>query len=156
MWAQCETLKLIPLIIVLFFNILLNFFYLLQARFLLSKVNPSQTHNNMYAYGGVRLNIYNIFFVLFLKNLHELIDWNSKKLICIKSEFQCDLCNATRMFWSAITAWFELTFCFFLFHHCFGENQAMPIPSAVEIFFNFFLSVSISGGWVFYKYMLCL
>lgn len=23
-----------------------------QARFLLSKVNPSQTHNNMYAYGG--------------------------------------------------------------------------------------------------------
>lgn len=24
-----------------------------QARFLLSKVNPSQTHNNMYAYGGV-------------------------------------------------------------------------------------------------------
>ena len=27
--------------------------YLFQARFLLSKVNPSQTHNNMYAYGGV-------------------------------------------------------------------------------------------------------
>lgn len=26
-----------------------------QARFLLSKVNPSQTHNNMYAYGQVRL-----------------------------------------------------------------------------------------------------
>lgn len=25
-----------------------------QARFLLSKVNPSQTHNNMYAYGQVR------------------------------------------------------------------------------------------------------
>jgi len=24
-----------------------------QARFLLSKVNPSQTHNNMYAYGQV-------------------------------------------------------------------------------------------------------
>lgn len=24
-----------------------------QARFLLSKVNPSQTHNNMYSYGGV-------------------------------------------------------------------------------------------------------
>lgn len=24
-----------------------------QARFLLSKVNPSQTHNNMYTYGGV-------------------------------------------------------------------------------------------------------
>lgn len=24
-----------------------------QARFLLSKVNPSQTHNNMYAYGAV-------------------------------------------------------------------------------------------------------
>lgn len=26
-----------------------------QARFLLSKVNPSQTHNNMYSYGGVRI-----------------------------------------------------------------------------------------------------
>lgn len=26
-----------------------------QARFLLSKVNPSQTHNNMYAWGQVRL-----------------------------------------------------------------------------------------------------
>ena len=26
-----------------------------QARFLLSKVNPSQTHNNMYAYGVVSL-----------------------------------------------------------------------------------------------------
>ncbi len=25
----------------------------LQARFLLSKVNPSQTHNNMYAWGQV-------------------------------------------------------------------------------------------------------
>lgn len=25
-----------------------------QARFLLSKVNPSQTHNNMYAWGQVR------------------------------------------------------------------------------------------------------
>ncbi|CAG9128333.1 unnamed protein product [Plutella xylostella] len=24
----------------------------MTARFLLSKVNPSQTHNNMYAYGG--------------------------------------------------------------------------------------------------------
>jgi hypothetical protein len=24
-----------------------------QARFLLSKVNPSQTHNNMFTYGGV-------------------------------------------------------------------------------------------------------
>lgn len=27
-----------------------------QARFLLSKVNPSQTHNNMYAYGQVRVS----------------------------------------------------------------------------------------------------
>lgn len=26
-----------------------------QARFLLNKVNPSQTHNNMYAYGGVSM-----------------------------------------------------------------------------------------------------
>lgn len=30
-----------------------NIIDLFQARFLLSKVNPSQTHNNMYAYGGV-------------------------------------------------------------------------------------------------------
>lgn len=29
-----------------------------QARFLLSKVNPSQTHNNMYAYGQVNINLY--------------------------------------------------------------------------------------------------
>lgn len=29
-----------------------------QARFLLSKVNPSQTHNNMYAYGQVRFSHY--------------------------------------------------------------------------------------------------
>lgn len=27
-----------------------------QARFLLSKVNPSQTHNNMYSYGGVSIS----------------------------------------------------------------------------------------------------
>lgn len=31
-----------------------------QARFLLSKVNPSQTHNNMYAYGAVSA-LFNIF-----------------------------------------------------------------------------------------------
>ena len=30
----------------------LSFPFLLQARFLLSKVNPSQTHNNMFNYGG--------------------------------------------------------------------------------------------------------
>lgn len=35
-----------------------------QARFLLSKVNPSQTHNNMYAYGAVSTNIFN-FDILF-------------------------------------------------------------------------------------------
>lgn len=29
-----------------------------QARFLLSKVNPSQTHNNMYSYGGVSVYIF--------------------------------------------------------------------------------------------------
>lgn len=29
-----------------------------QARFLLSKVNPSQTHNNMYAYGQVSTFIF--------------------------------------------------------------------------------------------------
>ena len=35
-----------------FFNIYFHWFlklFVLQARFLLSKVNPSQTHNNMYA-----------------------------------------------------------------------------------------------------------
>lgn len=32
-----------------------------QARFLLSKVNPSQTHNNMYAYGAVSTYMFNIF-----------------------------------------------------------------------------------------------
>jgi len=32
-----------------------------QARFLLSKVNPSQTHNNMYAYGAVSMHFYFIF-----------------------------------------------------------------------------------------------
>lgn len=31
-----------------------------QARFLLSKVNPSQTHNNMYAYGQVNSIIVSI------------------------------------------------------------------------------------------------
>lgn len=35
-----------------------------QARFLLSKVNPSQTHNNMYAYGQVCFSI-------FVVNLHD-------------------------------------------------------------------------------------
>lgn len=34
-----------------------------QARFLLSKVNPSQTHNNMYAYGAVSTRY--IFYYLF-------------------------------------------------------------------------------------------
>lgn len=29
-----------------------------QARFLLSKVNPSQTHNNMYAYGQVSFRVW--------------------------------------------------------------------------------------------------
>lgn len=29
----------------------------LKARFLLSKVNPSQTHNNMYAWGQVRMSL---------------------------------------------------------------------------------------------------
>lgn len=44
-----------------------------QARFLLSKVNPSQTHNNMYAYGAVNtlfnifiLNSFNIFNIKFI------------------------------------------------------------------------------------------
>jgi hypothetical protein len=32
----------------------------LQARFLLSKVNPSQTHSNMYAYGGVSVMIWKL------------------------------------------------------------------------------------------------
>lgn len=32
-----------------------------QARFLLSKVNPSQTHNNMYNWGGVSLTPHSLF-----------------------------------------------------------------------------------------------
>jgi len=40
--------------LVLWSEILPRFMFLsLQARFLLSKVNPSQTHNNMYAWGQV-------------------------------------------------------------------------------------------------------
>lgn len=33
-----------------------------QARFLLSKVNPSQTHNNMYAYGAVSIFCFSFLF----------------------------------------------------------------------------------------------
>lgn len=36
---------------------LLPVFCFLKARFLLSKVNPSQTHNNMYAWGQVSMNL---------------------------------------------------------------------------------------------------
>lgn len=36
-----------------------------QARFLLSKVNPSQTHNNMYAYGGVSFQKKKLIFYVF-------------------------------------------------------------------------------------------
>lgn len=36
---------------------LLPVFCFLKARFLLSKVNPSQTHNNMYAWGQVSKNL---------------------------------------------------------------------------------------------------
>lgn len=32
------------------------FMFAFKARFLLSKVNPSQTHNNMYAWGQVSVN----------------------------------------------------------------------------------------------------
>lgn len=34
-----------------------------QARFLLSKVNPSQTHNNMYAYGQVSFLLLTFYFL---------------------------------------------------------------------------------------------
>ncbi|KOB76598.1 putative Protein transport protein Sec23A, partial [Operophtera brumata] len=37
-----------------------------QARFLLSKVNPSQTHNNMYAYGGVSKSAIILAFEIYL------------------------------------------------------------------------------------------
>lgn len=42
-----------------------------QARFLLSKVNPSQTHNNMYSYGGVSIwcNKFCMIYVSFIKIL---------------------------------------------------------------------------------------
>lgn len=36
---------------------LLSVLFFLKARFLLSKVNPSQTHNNMYAWGQVSMNL---------------------------------------------------------------------------------------------------
>lgn len=36
---------------------LLHVLCFLKARFLLSKVNPSQTHNNMYAWGQVSMNL---------------------------------------------------------------------------------------------------
>ncbi len=41
-----------------------------QARFLVSKVNPSQTHNSMFAYGQVRF--------LFLKNKkkYNVLGWS--------------------------------------------------------------------------------
>ena len=35
-----------------------------QARFLLSKVNPSQTHNNMYNWGGVSFTLHSLSFRL--------------------------------------------------------------------------------------------
>lgn len=37
-----------------------------QARFLLSKVNPSQTHNNLYAWGQVQYQTFLGFFLKFL------------------------------------------------------------------------------------------
>lgn len=43
-----------------------------QARFLLSKVNPSQTHNNMYAYGQV-ISV----FVLILTEMFDRNIWKS-------------------------------------------------------------------------------
>lgn len=44
-----------------------------QARFLLSKVNPSQTHNNMYSYGGVSIVFSCVYkFVVILKTLAVL------------------------------------------------------------------------------------
>ena len=36
-------------------------FVLFQARFLLFKVNPTMTHNNMYAWGGVSIRVYSYF-----------------------------------------------------------------------------------------------
>lgn len=49
-----------------------------QARFLLSKVNPSQTHNNMYAYGAVSKHIYLIFYhVLIMFNI--LVKFKNRK-----------------------------------------------------------------------------
>lgn len=50
-----------------------------QARFLLSKVNPSQTHNNMYSYGGVCiifvLNVVLFAFIIFV-NLSVFVSRN--------------------------------------------------------------------------------
>lgn len=43
-----------------------------QARFLLSKVNPSQTHNNMYAYGAVSIFYFSFLFLMmrFIYNIN--------------------------------------------------------------------------------------
>lgn len=52
---------------------------LFQARFLLSKVNPSQTHNNMYAYGGVSKTTIIIFFTVVLIDLcRVLVELNTE------------------------------------------------------------------------------
>jgi hypothetical protein len=40
----------------------------LQARFLLSKVNPSQTHNTMYSYGTVSVPSFFLGMVVFVLN----------------------------------------------------------------------------------------
>ncbi|XP_062532039.1 protein transport protein Sec23A isoform X1 [Bombyx mori] len=54
-----------------------------QARFLLSKVNPSQTHNNMYAYGGVSKTKYldtctllkcSLFFILIKLLIYDFLN----------------------------------------------------------------------------------
>lgn len=54
-----------------------------QARFLLSKVNPSQTHNNMYAYGQVIKHLHT-----FARSYIILLDLN---LIAFSLKFRVPL-----------------------------------------------------------------
>ena len=48
------------------------FFVLFQARFLLFKVNPTMTHNNMYAWGGVSIIVYSYFYIIIHTMLYPI------------------------------------------------------------------------------------
>ena len=78
-----------------------------QARFLLSKVNPSQTHNNMYAYGQVSalkelcfcIEMFSNFqyFWKFFKFLFFLT-WFKSKLFILIFNFCAEFCTCPKLF----------------------------------------------------------